>query len=67
MSKDKETKENGNLPIFSVRVSWFKKLIVPIGVIILLWLFRVHVVAGFAGAIGLMLGSLGEKLGWWDN
>ncbi len=67
MNKDKVTKENGNLPIFSVRVSWLKKIIIPIGVIILLWLFRVHVVAGFAGAIGLMLGSFGEKLGWWNN
>lgn len=63
----KQNIDNPQLPKHIVRVSWLRKIIVPIGVVILLWLFSVHVVAGFAGAIGLMLGSLGEKLKWWDN
>ena len=63
---EKHKPRTGKLPIHGVRVSW-KILIVPFGMIVLLWLFSVHIVAGFAGALGLMLGSLGEKLGWWDN
>lgn len=45
----------------------WKFLIVPIGVITLLGVFKISVAVGFALVIGLCVGSLGEKLGWWDN
>jgi hypothetical protein len=38
-----------------------------LGLLILLGFFKISVIAGFAITIGLCFGSLGEKLGWWDN
>ena len=49
-----------------VSCSW-KCAIVPVGVLILLGAFKISVATGFALAIGLCVGSLGQKLGWWDN
>jgi hypothetical protein len=45
----------------------WKYLIVPVGVVILLVAFKISVVTGFALAIGVCVGSLGHKLGWWEN
>jgi len=43
-----------------------KKLIIPIGFITLLFAFNISASTGFALVIGLCIGSLGEKLGWWE-
>jgi hypothetical protein len=49
------------------RSSCCKCAIVTIGVIILLYVFYISIATGFALAIGLCVGSLGQKLGWWEN
>jgi hypothetical protein len=54
------------LSIVMVSCSW-KCAIVPIGMIILLGTFKISVTNGFALVIGLCVGSLGEKLSWWEN
>ena len=48
-----------------VMVSTWKWLIIPIGVIILLMAFKLHIITGFALVFGLTVGSIGEKLRWW--
>jgi hypothetical protein len=55
-----------NKHLVMVSCSW-KCAIVPVGVIILLGAFKISVATGFALAIGLCIGSLGQKFGWWEN
>ena len=45
----------------------WKHAIIPLGVVALLGVFKISITAGFTLVIGLCIGSLGEKLGWWDN
>ena len=68
MNTEKVKSKNSKLPILGVMVSCsWKCAIVPVGVIILLGAFKISVATGFALAIGLCIGSLGQKFGWWEN
>jgi hypothetical protein len=51
----------------SKKVSWKDAIIIPVGVLIILCAFKISVTTGFALEIGLCLGSLGQKLGWWND
>jgi site-specific recombinase len=64
--ENKQGSKQLNILAVSGSCSW-KCAIVPIGVIILLGVFYISVATGFALAIGLCVGSLGQKLGWWEN
>jgi hypothetical protein len=69
MKNKLENKHNNkqlNILAVSGSCSW-KCIIVPVGVVILLGAFHISVTTGFALTIGLCVGSLGQKLGWWKN
>ena len=65
-SKLETQTEQLDIPVVMVSCSW-KCAIVPVGAIILLGAFYISITTGFALAIGLYVGSLGQKLGWWEN
>jgi len=46
-----------------MKKNW-KRFIIPLGVIALLIAFKISESTGFALAIGLCVGSLGQKLNW---
>jgi hypothetical protein len=46
--------------------SW-RVMIVPCGIVTLLGAFAIHPLLTIGLAVGLCVGSLGEKLRWWDN
>jgi len=64
--ENKQGSKQLNILAVSGSCSW-KCVIVSIGVIILLYVFYISIATGFALAIGLCVGSLGQKLGWWEN
>lgn len=44
-----------------------KYVIIPVAVLILLGILKISILAGFTLIIGLVIGSIGEKLRWWGK
>lgn len=68
MNTEKVKSKNIKFPISDIMVSCsWKCAIVPVGIVVVLGAFKISVATGFALVIGLCVGSLGQKLGWWKN
>jgi site-specific recombinase len=65
--ENKQGSKQLNILAVSGSCSWKCVIFEFLFQIILLGVFYISVATGFALAIGLCVGSLGQKIGWWEN